>query len=56
VVDHRPDGACECGADLAEATDEGVDRACQVTDVPLVRARTTGEEPTARVESAGRCV
>jgi transposase len=41
VVDHRPDGACECGADLAEATDEGVDRACQVTDVPLVTARTT---------------
>jgi transposase len=41
VVDHRPDGACECGADLAGATDEGVDQACQVTDVPLVTARTT---------------
>jgi hypothetical protein len=41
VVEHRPGGECECGADLAEAPDEGVERACQVTDVPLVTARTT---------------
>jgi hypothetical protein len=41
VVEHRPGGECECGADLAEAADEGVERACQVTDVPLVTARTT---------------
>jgi hypothetical protein len=41
VVDHHPHGVCECGADLAGAADEGVARACQVTDVPLVTARTT---------------
>jgi transposase len=40
VVDHRPAGVCECGTDLAEAVDEGVARACQVTDVPLVTVKT----------------
>ena len=40
VVDQRPHGPCECGADLAEAADEGVASACQVTDVPLVTAST----------------
>ena len=33
VLDHHPVGACEYGADLVDAVDEGVDRACQVTDV-----------------------
>ena len=41
VVDRRPQGVCECGADLAGAADLGVQRACQVTDVPLVTASTT---------------
>ena len=41
AVDHRPAGVCPCGADLAEATDEGVDRVFQVTDVPLVTVTTT---------------
>jgi hypothetical protein len=41
VLDRRPVGACECGTDLAEAVDECVDRACQVTDVPLVTVTTT---------------
>jgi hypothetical protein len=41
VVDHRPAGVCECGTDLAEAVDEGVVRACQVTDVPLVTVKTS---------------
>lgn len=42
VVDQRPEGTCDgCGTDLAEAFDEGVDRACQITDVPLVTAKTT---------------
>ena len=41
VVDRIPQGACECGADLAGAADLGVERACQVTDVPLVTAATT---------------
>lgn len=41
VLDHHPVGMCACGSDLAEATDEGVDRACQVTDVPLVTVNTT---------------
>lgn len=40
VVDQRPHGPCECGTDLAEAADEGVASACQVTDVPLVTAST----------------
>lgn len=41
VVEHRPAGMCECGTDLADAADEGIERACQVTDVPLVSVRTT---------------
>jgi hypothetical protein len=40
VVDRRPQGPCGCGADLAGAADLGVERACQVTDVPLVTATT----------------
>jgi hypothetical protein len=40
VVDQRPRGSCACGTDLAEAADEGVASACQVTDVPLVTAST----------------
>jgi transposase len=40
VVDQRPQGPCACGTDLAEAADEGVASACQVTDVPLVAAST----------------
>jgi hypothetical protein len=40
VVDQRPHGPCACGTDLAEAADEGVASACQVTDVPLVAAST----------------
>jgi transposase len=41
VVHRRPQGSCGCGADLADATDLGVERACQVTDVPLVAPTTT---------------
>ena len=42
VVDQRPEGTCDgCGTDLAEAVDMGVDQACQVTEVPLVTAKTT---------------
>jgi transposase len=41
VVDHRPAGVCECGTDLAGAVDEGVERACQVTEIPLVTVKTT---------------
>jgi transposase len=40
VIDQRPQGPCACGTDLAEAADEGVARACQVTDVPLATAST----------------
>jgi transposase len=55
VVDRRPHGVCGCGTDaqvsdhrvvavggldLAQAADEGVASACQVTDVPLVMAST----------------
>jgi transposase len=41
VVHRLPQGPCGCGADLADATDLGVERACQVTDVPLVAPTTT---------------
>ena len=40
VIDRRPHGPCGCGTDLAEAADQGVASACQVTDVPLVTAST----------------
>jgi hypothetical protein len=40
VVDQRPRGVCGCGTDLAQAVDQGVASACQVTDVPLVTAST----------------
>jgi transposase len=42
VVDHRPGGACGgCGADLDDAAQAGVERACQVTDVPLLTTTVT---------------
>jgi hypothetical protein len=45
VVDHRPQGACGgCGADLGQATEVGVARACQVTDVPPVTVTVTVTE------------
>ena len=34
VVDHFPQGDCECGADLADAADLGVARSYQQEDVP----------------------
>jgi transposase len=40
VLEQRPQGSCACGTDLAEAADQGVASACQVTDVPLVTAST----------------
>lgn len=40
VVHRRPQGPCGCGADLADAADEGVQRACQITDVPPVTSST----------------
>jgi len=40
VLERRPQGSCACGADLADAADEGVARACQVTDVAPVTAST----------------
>jgi transposase len=36
VIHQLPRGQCECGADLADAADLGVEKAYQVTDVPLV--------------------
>jgi transposase len=39
VADHRPEGACGCGADLAVAADLGVARSFQQLEVPLVTAR-----------------
>ncbi len=39
VIDHRPAGACGCGADLAQAEDLGVARSHQQLEVPLVTAR-----------------
>src|SRR5512142_2420456 len=42
VIDHHPCGACGgCGADLADAIPDGVVRAGQVTDVPLLAPTVT---------------
>ncbi len=39
VADHRPRGACGCGAPQADAADLGVARSFQQLEVPLVTAR-----------------
>ena len=39
VIDHRPAGACGCGADLAGAADLGVVRSFRQLEVPLMTAR-----------------
>jgi hypothetical protein len=39
VIDHRPAGACGCGADLASAADLGVAGSFQQLEVPLITAR-----------------
>jgi transposase len=39
VIDHRPAGACGCGADLSGAADLGVAHSFQQLEVPLVTAR-----------------
>jgi hypothetical protein len=41
IIDHFPQGACGCGADLAGAEDLGVRYSHQVTDLPEARAETT---------------
>lgn len=41
TLPHYPGGACDCGADLAQATDEGVARSHQVHEVPLVTETIT---------------
>jgi transposase len=39
TVSHHPTGSCGCGADLADAADEGVARSHQVHEVPQVSAK-----------------
>src|SRR5258708_17571696 len=41
TVPHFPQGPCECGADLAAATDLGAAASHQVVDVPLETAKVT---------------
>lgn len=36
-VAHRPHGGCVCGADLAEATEVGIERSHQTHDLPEIR-------------------
>jgi transposase len=36
--DHYPEGACSCGADLADAADLGVSRSFQQEEVPVAAA------------------
>ena len=38
-VPHRPHGECPCGADLAEATEVGIERSHQSHDLPEIRIR-----------------
>jgi hypothetical protein len=40
-VCHRPQGRCECGADLAAAADVGIERSHQVHDLPPVAIEVT---------------
>jgi hypothetical protein len=41
TIGHFPQGACECGTDLAAAADLGVAASHQVADIPLVTAGVT---------------
>lgn len=55
VIDHRPGGACRgCGTDLDDAAPAGVERACQVTDVPLLTTTVTEHRMHAVVCRCGR--
>lgn len=40
-VPHRPQGSCECGADLATARDVGIERSHQVHDLPEFHLRAS---------------
>jgi transposase len=39
TVPHRPEGCCECGADLAGAHDVGIERSRQVHDLPEINIK-----------------
>jgi hypothetical protein len=41
TVCHRPQGRCDCGADLAAAADVGIERSHQVHDLPPVAVEVT---------------
>src|SRR5215468_11033900 len=45
VVDHYPQGACGCGADLREAEDLGVARSLQQLEIPAPSALRVQHEP-----------
>lgn len=51
---HYPDGACPCGADLAQAEDLGVYARHQQVEIPLVRARVTQHDRHAARCGCGR--
>jgi len=54
TVPHHPRGVCGCGADLADATDEGVVRSHQVHEVPLVSAKVIQHDLHAARCTCGR--
>jgi hypothetical protein len=60
TVPHFPQGTCGCGADLAGAADDGVERSHQVHDTPLVTVRVIQHDlhrvrcACGRVHTAGR--
>jgi transposase len=54
TVPHFPAGTCECGKDLAEASDLGVRYSHQVTDLPEARAETIQHDRHAAQCSCGR--
>ena len=54
VMPHHPVGLCGCGADLADAVDDGVARAHQVHEIPLTTARVVQHDLHAAVCTCGR--
>jgi transposase len=54
IVAHRPAGVCGCGADLAEAAEDGVTRSHQVHEVPLATARVVQHDLHALRCACGR--
>ena len=54
TIPHYPSGVCGCGADLADAADEGIARSHQVHEVPLTSATVVQHDLHQRRCACGR--